>query len=246
MWKPEKVERALFLWPRWKRSLVLSWIGAEELEGLPLADLRVHVRGALQKLDLPESILFEIYWISCAISDYCFDDWNTFNSIGMPRWLITRYDPILELETSHLEKPVRSYPPEIWGQSDVEYLIRRAAQGHYPEAYQALHVKDGRIDFVDTSPTIFLPPSHELFEILGSIKGKPRKRPQKPGRPPTSYDRLAVRCAALKDESNLTYVEIAAKLRLPITKPYASRQSDLTRHLVARGRELILEANDGD
>jgi hypothetical protein len=51
------------------------------------------------------------------------------------------------------------------------------------------------------------------------------------------------KCAAFKD-SGMSYVEIAKQLKLPVTTPELSEQSDVARHLVRRGRTLLRELNN--
>ena len=51
---------------------------------------------------------------------------------------------------------------------------------------------------------------------------------------------VAIQCAALKDDG-MSYVEITERLHLPVTRPYSSRQSDVTVNLVQRGRKLLGE-----
>jgi len=49
--------------------------------------------------------------------------------------------------------------------------------------------------------------------------------------------------AALKDYSGMSYVKIAERLHLPVTKPFESWQSDVSVHLVDRGRKLLREVS---
>jgi hypothetical protein len=59
------------------------------------------------------------------------------------------------------------------------------------------------------------------------------------GAPPKYSDRLAVKCAALRDGFGKTYVEVAEEMALPVRKYFFTRQSDIARRLVNRGRRLL-------
>ena len=83
-----------------------------------------------------------------------------------------------------------------------------------------------------------LPLNHELYHILEKQRGRPGK-PSKIGKHRRYSDRLSVRCATLKEEHGMTYVEIAEKMGLPITTRNFSRQSDVCRGLVSRGKKII-------
>ena len=65
------------------------------------------------------------------------------------------------------------------------------------------------------------------------------RKATKIGAPPKYCDTLAVRCAALRDSFGKTYVEVAEEMALPVTTYFFSRQSDVARRLVYRGRRLL-------
>ncbi|MFC2069126.1 hypothetical protein ACFLTP_09015 [Chloroflexota bacterium] len=238
MWKPEKVERALFMWEKWRQSIISQWLELEEsLEGLTLTRLMSKVRKELRKIGMPvNSIWLQIYWICCVVSEYNFSNWNTFNNITAPAWLLSKYDPIMGFSTWYQREPIhRVHPPEIWDEAYVIQLTRRVTG--------LLDI--GESDRIYPWPkwgSMFVPSHHKLYKVLNKIKGRPRTRAPKAGRHPFYSDYLAIKCAVLKDKFGMTYVEIATKFRLPITTPFFSRQSDLARHLVARGRKLLIAA----
>lgn len=240
MWKPKNVERALFTWGKWRQSIISQWLNPEkDLEEFTLKQLRGKVRQELRTLGLPTSTWLELYWICCTVSEYNLDDWNTFNNIVVPAWLLSRYERIMGFDNLYwLRNPIsRVYPPEIWDEGDVDYMTRRVT------GKQDIDERD-RIYPWEEWPWIFLPSRYELYEFLNKLKGRPREKSRKPGNRPSYPDSLAVKCAVLNEKHDMTHVEIAIKFGLPITKPYDSRQSDIVRHLVDRGRKLITETTE--
>ncbi len=238
MWKPEEVERALLRWGKWRQSIISQWLELEEdLEKLTLAQLMGKVRKELRKIGMPvNSIWLQLYWICCVVSEYNFDDWNTFNNIVAPAWLLSTYDPIMEFSKWYQRTPISLvHPPEIRDEAYVDQVTRRATgRSNIDES--------DRICPWPKWESMFVLSHHELYEVLKKLKGRPRKTSPKSGRRPFYSDHLVIKCAVLKDKFEMTYVEIATKFGLPITTPIFSRQSDLARHLVARGRELLIES----
>jgi len=79
---------------------------------------------------------------------------------------------------------------------------------------------------------------HVILETLSKMRGRPKQKEAIRGPSPSYPDRLAVKCAVMKNEG-VTYVEIAKKYKLKITKPELSLQSDTARYLVRKGRQLL-------
>lgn len=207
MWQPKQVERALFRWRKWRCSLIHQWVSETELHELSLDDLRLRVKGELQKLGL-EGPNMALYWICSVVSDCNLDYEMSFEKIIIPPWMVSL------VGDSRLE--ARVYPSFlIMSERDRDFL----------------------------SPMcMILPPDHELYPVIETLRGRPRKL-QKLGGLPKYPDRIAVRCAALK-QSGKTYVEIARLLGLDVTngeEHELSERSDITRHLVNRGRRLMSE-----
>ena len=225
MWTHEVVERALFCWSKWRYSFIEQWsdLGAE-LEYFDLGRLKLTAKTALDKLNFPSSPWLQLYWICCVVSDYNFDYEESFNNIVIPNWLPLPFDSSASL---NIKPGIRMLPPAIYTEADLEKL------GHWILI----------LDMEELAKTmnwigLILPPTHELYHFLGKQRGRPKK-PSKIGKRPHYSDRLAVKCAILRDVCRMTYVEAAEKLGLAITKPYDSWQSDAARHLVKRGRILL-------
>lgn len=229
MWQPRSVERVLFQWHKWQHSLVRQWMtAASELRGLSLEELKLTARGALQKLGF-EGPLISLYWI-CSVASDCNLEYDTsYDRIVIPSWLPKRFDK--RLPVSRVRPGVRVYPPILMTEKDMDLLRRQSKLG--PEVYISTGIE-----------RMFLPQEHELCSEIKGMMGRPRKI-NKPGRPPKYPDRLAVRCAALRDKDvpKMTYVKIAKTLGLPIKRNEETGQdeSSTARHLVNRGRRLISE-----
>lgn len=229
MWRSEKAERALFAWGRWRESVVARWRESNaELGNQLLAGLRGEAGHELAKLEFPTSAFLEIYWVCCVLSDYCLDAPATYTNITMPAWVLPLYEPLLG--SPKVKEGLRPRPPRV----ESEAYVLRLARSFVGRAVD---------DLAPWMPKehefrMFLPPHHELWEVLAKHKGRtgmPRIR----GRPSIRSDRLAVRSATLYDRSGWSYVGIAKELGLPITCPYDSRQSDTARYLVDRGRRVL-------
>lgn len=220
------------MWGKWRGSIIEEWgLSRDNLAGLTLKQVRQKVGATIQSMGLPRCLWLEIYWVCCVASDYVIDDSATYKNIVRTEWLTSLYAPAFP----DWEVPAgkRAYPPSILDEEDIDYELRRLLGGHTPPGEVAARHRH----ISECSFRIFLPAHHELYEVLGRLKGRPRLR-RKPGKPPVHSDRIAVRCAALKS-SGMTYVQIAKKLELPFYKYFFSYQSDPVRWLVKRGRELM-------
>lgn len=225
MWQPKQVERALFHWSKWRCSLIRQWMaGDDKLRGSSLDELKLAARDVLQRLDL-EGPVIALYWI-CSVASDCNLDYDTsYDRIVTPSWLPKRFDKRLP---AHRMRPgVRVYPPILMTEKDMDLLRRRSHLG--PEVYISTGIE-----------RMLLPQEHELYSIIKGMRGRPRKL-NKPGKLPKYPDCSAVTCAVLRDRDDMTYVEIAKKVGLPITvNPETGyKQSDTARNLVDRGRKLI-------
>ncbi|MFC1938370.1 hypothetical protein ACFLWH_01775 [Chloroflexota bacterium] len=231
MWNPEKVERALFSWEKWRQSIVLQWIDLKDgQERLTLGKLRQMAGQELRDLGFPVSALLELYWVCCTICKYTLDDWTTFNNIVVPSHLLSAFDSILPFE---LEPGNRVYPPQIWDEGDIDLAARQLFGTSNIEG------KD-RFRPGEYAAAVFLPSHHEFYQVLAKFKGRTGKRKtNKRGRHPRYSDYLAVSCATLKDKYGMTYLKIAKKHGLPCKKPYESWRSDTAKYLVKRGRKVI-------
>jgi hypothetical protein len=222
MWQPPMVERALFRWHKWRKSIINYWVECRfDLNlSLSLPDLLIARR--LRELDLHVSHILELYWICCVSSDYNFDYPATYKKIATPLNLQMR---------GHEIKPgIRIYPPTIMDEKD---LIFESDQ-------RGLQIDKLKELYSISNDTILLQSGHELFSVLSKMRGRPRKH-SKRGPIPRYSDHLAVRCAALKDYSKISYVGIAEMFKLPISRPFESKQSDVAVNLVNRGRKLLKE-----
>jgi len=239
MWNNENVERALFKWNKWQSSIIGYWgADTEYFTGLALNKIREKVNNVLIELGFPVCVLFELYWISCVLSDYVIDDRNTYKNIVLSNWLSSLYIDVLSKVYYKIPNGDRVYPPEIWTDKDVAFQGRKVYGGDPPEVIlESLRSPN------DKEQWIYLPAQHELHKLLNLMKGRPPVH-RKPGKYAIYSDRLAVKCAVLKDKHGMTFVEIASQLGLPISRPYISRQSDLARHLVKRGRNWLQSINE--
>ena len=233
MWQPEHVERALFLWKKWRCSLIHQWMGDTVLCELPLEELRRRARDELEKLGLQGSLM-AFYWI-CSVASECNLDYEaSFEKIVIPSFAL-RFDRRLGGYSPRpgvrlcplrygLRPGVRVYPPRLMTERDFQRRQSGLDLGVYI-----------RIEMTE----MHLSPGHELYAVI-DMRGKPRKQ-SKPGRLPKHSDHLAVKCAVLKDRKELTYVEIGKRFGLPVTINPETRykQCDTARHLVNRGRKLI-------
>jgi hypothetical protein len=239
MWQYKKVEQALFRWDKWRQSIVGGWITPGDLKELPLSQLKLRVREELNKLNLPGSLWFELYWICCVSSEYNFDYETSFKKILVPDWLPLPYEP--SLYDYEIRSRTRMYPPDIWDEGDIQFSAKQ--RGLWGIKF---YDENGRIEEVDRSLLypknfelrIFLPSDHELYRVLNRLQGRP-KNVNKIGKYPLYSDRLAVQCAVLCDRDAMTYVKIAERFGLPVTKPIFSSQSNHVIHLIRRGRKLI-------
>jgi hypothetical protein len=119
------------------------------------------------------------------------------------------------------------HPPVVVSEDEVDSVKRKYGEKSILLAHHGLR-------------SMILPSDHELFPILQEMIGRPRKR-SKHGRLPEYPDRLAVRCALLKEKE--TYDEIGLRIQpeLPDEVALQGRQTDITRSLVHRGRRLIID-----
>ena len=229
MWQPSQVERILFQWHRWRRSLVAHWttLGNQPPE-LSQEHLTMKARDELDALGLPRSLLMELYWSSVAVSDVNLDYPSTFQKMVIPAgWVLP--DTLGVYPGSPPPVPgSRVFPPRVVTEADAD----NAFQQHGPFAV------GGILTPGEGYPWILLPAEHELVDALNQARGRPRHQ-ARPGRAPAHADRLAVQCACRKDGSGWTYLKIAAEFGLEVTEPWGSKQSDTTRHLVARGRRIL-------
>jgi hypothetical protein len=238
MWKNENVERALFKWNKWRSSIIGYWsVEMDNFTTLSLNTIRKKTNNVLSELGFPVCVLFELYWISCILSDYVIDDRNTYKNIVLSCWLASLYAEVLSKVCYKISSGDRVYPPKIWNEKDVVFQGGKIFGGEPPKVIlESLRSPN------DKEQWIYLPPKHELHKLLNTMKGRPPAR-RKPGKYAIYSDRLAVKCAVLKDIDGKTFVEIAEQLGLKISQPYISRQSDLARHLVARGRNLLINVD---
>lgn len=223
MWLPQNVEQALFKWQKWRNSIINYWVESRSKLDEPSKFLESEVDQRIAELVLPDSRIFKLYWICCVFSDYNFDYPLTFKNIAMPT--------NLSVQNLGIKSGTRLYPPAVINEKDLKFeavqlgLNRESLRDIYSQSY---------------SRKMLIKSSHELLDMLRLIRGRPRKHGKR-GPLPKYSDRLAVQCAALKDFSKISYVQIANKLCLPINKPFESWQSDIATHLVNRGRQLLKE-----
>lgn len=224
MWQPRQVEQALFRWGKWRCSLIDQWVRTEaELSELSPDKLKLDVKHRLRKTGLAGARI-EVYWICSLVSDLNLDNSASFDKIVIPDWL--QWWPVPYHDPLSLNPGARMYPPWLVSENDIDFAKRQ-------------YGSESRFLKPPGLTSMLLSPDHELYSVIEPLRGRPRKR-HKPGRPPRYPDRLAVKCAALSTQE-LTYVEIAKQLGLPVTKPELSEQSDVVRHLISRGSKLINE-----
>ncbi len=220
MWQSETVERALFKWPKWRQSIISQWAAEPEshLNALQY-QLQAIAAQELGRLGFPSCPSLENYWICCITSDYNLEYPTSFKNIVAPSWISTS-----QIHGYKIQGGFRGLPPCVLDEDAIQ-VERRC----YPWLTQKQLFPN----------QMFLPQEHLFYTVLRQVKGRPPST-GKIGKHPVLSDRLAVRCAALKD-SGRTYVEIARELDLPITRPNFTKQSDAARHLVQRGKRLIAE-----
>lgn len=222
MWQPHMVERVLFSWRKWRKSIISYWVECcfDLSLSLSLSDILIAQR--LKELDFHVSYILELYWICCVSSDYNFDYPATYKKIATP--------PNLQIRGHEIKPGIRMYPPTIIDEKD---LIFESDQ-------RGLQIDTLKDLYSISNDTILLQSGHELFSVLSKMRGRPRKH-SKRGPLPRYSDHLAVQCAALKDYSKMSYVGIAEMFKLPIIRPFESKQSDVAVTLVNRGRKLLRE-----
>jgi hypothetical protein len=221
MWQSLTVERALFRWQKWRNSIIDYWVKhSNELNG-SFSPAESEVCQELMELGLPDLDILEIYWICCVFSDFNLDYPVTFEKIITPEGL--------QIHGHEIKPGNRAYPPCVIDEGDLKFEARQYGLrvDTLKDLYSASH-----------SYNMLLQSSHELLHVLSRIRGRP-KRHGRHGRLPKYYDRLALQCAVLKDLYEMSYVQIAERFRLDVTRPFSSRQSDTTVHLVDRGRKIL-------
>jgi len=234
MWIDKTVERALFNWQKWRKSLIAQWSDlSTELDKLDLKQLKLIAAKALDRLDFPSSTWLQLYWICCVVSDYHFDYEDSFDNIVIPNWLPMPFDPPISLQ---IEPGIRMYPPAIYTERDIQFLASKLGTWILGVDITLLSDRMGWLG-------ILIPSHHEVCSLLEELRGRP-KESRKVGKHPDYSDRIAIKCAVLKDESPITYVEIAKKLGLPIKPDVFGVRSDTVRHLTSRGRNLISSLPD--
>ena len=96
------------------------------------------------------------------------------------------------------------YPPWLVSENEIDFAKRQ-------------YGSESRFLKPPGLTSMLLSPDHELYSVIEPLKGRPRKR-SKTGRLVGYPDCLAVKCAVLRTKG-LTYVAIAKKLCLLVTKP---------------------------
>ena len=224
MWQPRQVEQALFRWGKWRCLLLDQWVRPEaKLIELSPDKLKLGVKRRLRKIGLA-GVRIEVYWICSLVSDLNLDNSASFDKIVIPDWL--QWWPLAYQDPLSLKPGARMHPPWLVSENDIDFAKRQYGA-------DSRFLKPAGLTFM------LLSPDHELYSVIEPLRGRPRKR-HKPGRPLRYPDHLAVKCAVLRTQ-RLTYVEIAKRLGLPVTKPELSEQSDVVRHLISRGNKLINE-----
>ncbi len=229
MWDSKNVERALFSWWRWQHSIINQWVIGDHgpVEGT-YEEFRDRVQRELSVMELPVSNWLEIYWICCVCSNYTITDRISYKNILMHDWLMKLAG--VYLKSYKIETGTRVYPPEVWNERDIDIYALR---------YFGKNLTDKSILYPNEGDLrIFLPTGHEFYEVLRKFKGRPKESGTR-GRRSQYSDRLSVQCAVLKDKNGMTYVGIADRFGLPTDAPYISKQSDVARQLVFKGRKLI-------
>jgi hypothetical protein len=222
MWQPNMVERGLFKWNKWRNSIIRNWVECQHEPAKLARLLTLGVERELNEIGLPALSVLELYWMSCLTSDFNLDYPATYAKIVTPVGV--------QIGGHEIDPGIRVYPPPVINEKDLTYESRQF--GFSKAALKAL--------YSDTSSyKMLLQSSHELLDVLNRMRGRPTISGKR-GPIPDYSDRLTIQCAALKN-TRMSYVEIADKLHLPVTRPIFSRQSDVTVNLVRRGRKLLKE-----
>jgi len=222
MWQPNMVERALFKWQKWRNSIIKNWVEWKQNQDIPKSLLDMAVGQELKDRGLPVLTILEIYWISCLTSDYNLDYPTTYTKIVTPVGLKQgRYE---------INPGIKIYPPPVISDKDLNF--ESSQFGFSKDTLKTLYSNL-------SSYKMLLQLDQELLDVLKRMRGRLGTRGKR-GPVPHYSDRVAIQCAALKDDG-MSYVEIAERIHLPVTRPYSSRQSDVTVHLVQRGRKLFGE-----
>jgi hypothetical protein len=235
MWKSTSIERVLFSWPVWRSSIIRRWIHPEiNWATLPPDKVRDIAANEIISFGFPYCLLFEIYWLSCLVSDYNLSVPYTFRYICVPAFVPSIYKPLIHFDESIMDR--RSYPPKIFRESDLKFHNL----SHLQKSIEIMgKYSPGLVDSF-----MFLPANHHFYKVLNEYHSR-NATSKRLGRPPKYSDRLAVACAARKNEGR-TLLEVANEFTLPKTKPYNSWQSDIARNLIKRGQILIESLNDSN
>jgi hypothetical protein len=258
MWTQKNVERALFRWDKWKKSIVNEWYLGTDLASLDIRRLRTRSRQALRTLGLTGlggriHIFLEIYWICCVVSDYVFEDPSTYTSIRIPDWLATKYSKLVNPSDRILPPQVDTIDTmtRLQSTNNLEFLHHGGVSRFVPAHLKKASQNRRRIEKIDDEPdtvnyfethvnySIMIFRDDELYGILTASKGKPAKLYRTRKKTYHYPDRLAVTCSSLKDIKNMTYVQIADKFNLPARFRDFTKQSEVARYLVERGRRII-------
>ncbi len=117
MWNEKQVERSLFNWKDWRKSIIRQWVYGPDLCKLSLSELESIIDPIFRGLGLRLKPSY-IYWISCCCSDFNMDSPETWHNILIPYW----YE---ELQKASSGNPIlyrggtRAYPPIVF-----DYRIR--------------------------------------------------------------------------------------------------------------------------
>lgn len=222
MWQSSTVERALFKWNKWRSSILVGWVEWDDKVTEKENIDELEVDKALFEMKLPDLELLRVYWIACLKSKYNFNYPKSFCNI-----MIKAGQHFGDFE---INQGSRIYPPQVVTKGDLEFEARKRGLD-----FETLK----QLCSGSYSPNLLLPSEHDLLILLGKMKGRPTTHIKR-GPLPWYPDRLAVRCASLR-KSGLSYVEIATKLELPITRPWSSNQSDVALYLTTRGNRLLNE-----
>ncbi len=241
MWNNLSVEKALFAWLPWRRSIINTWCSMPKgFNGYALDDFRKWAAIELKELKMPESYLLEFYWICCVTSDYNIGFSATYEKIEVTPWILKKYDAIMRFAPINYPIGKRWVPPEIWTKKDWERLLDNLGIDHNYKMFLEARKNP-------TRGFILLPENHAFREVLKGFKGRPAAS-RKRGRPPKYSDRIAVKCAMLADKLS-SEIEVAKEIQhsehidMKIHKPYESYQSDIVNHLIERGRTMLRETS---
>jgi len=222
MWQPNMVERGLFKWNKWRNSIIRNWVECQHEQEKLASLLTLGVEQELNEIGLPALSVLELYWMSCLTSDFNLDYPDTYAKIVTPVGV--------QIRGREIDPGIKVYPPLVISDKDLTFESRQF--GFSTDELRSLYSDS-------SSYKMLLQSDHELFDVLKRMRGRPGTRGKR-GPVPHYSDRVAIQCAALKDDG-MSYVEIAERLHLPVTRPYNSQQSDVTVNLVQRGRKLLGE-----